>query len=344
MGAQETVQDYYARVLKTNKDLKTTACCSTESLPRHVRAIAAQIHPEVQAKFYGCGAPIPARIEGCHVLDLGCGSGRDSFILAKLVGPKGKVVGIDMTPQQLAVAEQHMAYHCDVLEIAASTLSFRLGYIEDLKTAGIADSSMDLVISNCVFNLSPRKDELYAEIFRVLKPGGELYFSDVFVDRRLPESCQNDPVLLGECLGGAQYIEDFRRTMQAVGCSDSRTVAKTEIQITDASIQAKVGGARFYSYTIRAFKLALEDRCEDYGQVAYYKGTIPESPHFFALDDHHLFEANRPFPVCSNSAAMLQQTRFGEHFRIEGCTDVHYGLFDCAPTSQSVSAAGSGCC
>ena len=89
--------------------------------------------------------------------------------------------------------------------------------------------------------------------------------------------------------------------------------------------------------TISAYKLDLEDRCEDYGQVAYYQGTIAESPHGFTLDDHHTFKTGQPLLVCSNTAAMLSATRFAPHFKIVGDTSTHLGLFDCGPNAQSNS-------
>ena len=107
----ESVRAYYGKVLKTNADLQTSACCTAEAMPLHLRALAADIHEEVQSKFYGCGSPLPHALEGATVVDLGCGSGRDTFMLSKLVGPSGRVIGVDMTKEQLAVAERHRDWH-----------------------------------------------------------------------------------------------------------------------------------------------------------------------------------------------------------------------------------------
>jgi SAM-dependent methyltransferase len=219
------------------------------------------------------------------------------------------------------------------------------GYIEDLAACGIADASVDVVVSNCVLNLAPDKARVFAEIFRVLKPGGELYFSDVFADRRIPTALRSDPVLLGECLGGALYVEDFRRVMAAVGCADARVVSRAPIPLLDPAIEAKLGMVRFESITVRAFKLDLEDRCEDYGQLAIYRGGLPQVPHAFDLDDHHRFETGRPLRVCGNTFDMLASTRYAGYFELMGDKRTHFGLFDCAPASPTTpgSAAG-GCC
>ena len=341
----ESVRNYYGQVLQSSKDLKTSACCSIDAMPAHLKPILAELHPEVVERFYGCGSPLPPALTGCTVLDLGCGTGRDCYLLSKLVGEQGRVIGVDMTPEQLEIAMRHRAWHANRFGYEHSNVDFLYGHIENLATLGIADNSIDVVVSNCVINLSPEKPQVMAEIFRVLKPGGELYFSDVFADRRIPAALRNDPVLLGECLGGAMYWEDFRRTLYDLGCLDVRTIKQSAITLDDPEVAAKIGMVKFRSVTVRAFKMPLEDRCEDFGQVACYLGTIPEHPHTFDLDDHHHFETGRPLRVCGNSTDMLALSRFAPHFKVWGDKTAHFGLFDCTPGPQGESvAAGGNCC
>lgn len=341
----EGVKDYYGRILQTQKDLQTSACCSIESLPADQRSILKLLDDEITEKFYGCGSPIPPAIEGCRILDLGCGSGRDAYIASHLVGPDGFVLGVDMTEAQLAVARRHRDSQTRRFGYASANVEFRQGFIEDLTRIGIADESIDVVISNCVINLSPDKERVFAEIWRVLKPGGELYFADVFSGRRVPEALRTDPILLGECLGGALYIEDFRRLLARQGWPDYRVVSKRAIALGNAAIETQAGMIDFHSITVRAFKLpSLEDLCEDYGQTATYLGTIPGHPHRFALDDHHTFIAGKPMLVCGNTAAMVGETRFGRHFRVSGDRQVHYGAFDCAPAATKDGNSGGACC
>jgi arsenite methyltransferase len=149
-------------------------------MPEYLRPILNEIHTEILDRFYGCGSPIPSALEGATLLDLGCGTGRDAYMLAKLVGPNGRVIGLDMTDEQLDVARRHIDYHMKKFGYASPNVDFREGFMEDLAAAGIADNSIDLVVSNCVINLSPNKEKVFSEILRVLKPSGELYFSDVF--------------------------------------------------------------------------------------------------------------------------------------------------------------------
>lgn len=345
MDTHEQVQEYYGQVLQGSKDLQTNACCSPDAVPAHIRSLLKDIEPEVLERFYGCGAPVPTALEGCTVLDLGCGTGRDVFLASRLVGSEGRVIGVDMTEEQLEVAERCLPRQMERYGYAEPNVEFRKGYIEDLAAVGIADESMDVVISDCVINLSADKERVFSEVMRVLKPGGELYFSDVVSDRRLPAHLMEDTELLGECLAGAMYHEDFRRLMQGLGCPDVRVMSTSPITIGNTAIRERIGMARFSSVTYRVFKLAtLEDRCEDYGQVAYYRGTLPHYLHAFDLDDHHRFETGRPMLVCGNTASMLTETRYAGHFRVEGGRSMHFGLFDCAGGAASGESEGGSCC
>jgi SAM-dependent methyltransferase len=344
----DQVKQYYGRVLSTKRDLKTSACCTTDALPEHHRSVLELIEHEVLEKFYGCGSPLPPALDNAVVLDLGCGSGRDVYMASSLVGPKGRVIGVDMTDEQLEIARRYESSQMRRFGYLKSNVTFEQGYIEDLKSLGIEDNSVDVVISNCVINLSPDKDRVFSEIFRVLKPGGELYFSDVFTGRRVPEALRRDPVLYGECLGGAMYVEDFRRMLRKFGVLDYRVVARSRIDLQDPEVEVKAGMIDFHSLTVRAFKLDnLEDICEDYGQVATYHGSIGEAPHEFVLDDHHIFVTGKPMLVCGNTAAMLQDSRYGKYFTVHGDRSVHYGEFDCGPgtgKAAETDVSGGACC
>src|SRR5690606_25122218 len=140
---------------------------------------------------------------------LGCGAGRDVYALSALVGESGSVIGVDMTDEQLAVANRHRGYHAQAFGFARSNVTFLHGYIEKLDALDLPDNSIDILVSNCVINLSPDKEAVLKQVHRLLKPGGEMYFSDVYCDRRVPAQLMEDPVLYGECLSGALYWNDF---------------------------------------------------------------------------------------------------------------------------------------
>jgi radical SAM/Cys-rich protein len=325
----EQIREYYGRTLGGSDDLKTNAtCCTTDAPPKYVRDVLPLVADEIVARFYGCGSPIPPALEGATVVDLGCGTGRDAYVLSKLVGPRGRVIGVDMTPAQLDVARKYQQEQAARFGHAESNVDFRCGYIEDLAALGIESGTVDLVVSNCVINLSPFKRQVFDEIFRVLKPGGELYFSDVFCDRRIPDALRLDPVVRGECLGGALYIDDFRRMMHACGWEHFVFTAVDDIHVSDLELETKLGFMAFTSRTVRAIKAAgLEDAEEDFGQVARYLGTMPELPRYFDFDANVRFIRGRAVAVSGNMAQMLAQSRYGQHFEISA-PGAHRGAFD----------------
>ncbi|HET8940368.1 MAG TPA: methyltransferase domain-containing protein [Rudaea sp.] len=342
---QAAVREYYGQTLQTSADLRTSACCSADSMPEYLRALLAKLHPQVRERFYGCGSPIPAAVDGACVLDLGCGSGRDVYMLSNLVGANGRVIGVDMTAEQLEVAQRHREFHAHAFGFAQSNVEFKHGDLASLGALAIPDASVDVVVSNCVLNLVPDKPRAFAEIVRVLKPGGELYFSDVFADRRLPPELMADSELVGECLAGAMYVEDFRRLLANLGVNDARICARSPIALTDAAIHQRIGFAGFESITWRAFKLDLEDRCEDYGQTATYLGTLDHHPQTFELDQHHRLKSGSALRVCGNTADILSTTRYARHFLIGGDKRTHRGLLDCAATPVRACAQNNpGCC
>lgn len=348
---QAFVSEYYGKLLSSSADLKTNACCAGGAPPPWIAARLSNVHPEVSKRFYGCGFPIPHGLRGAVVVDLGCGTGRDSYVLAQLVGPEGHVHGVDMTEDQLMIAATTTNWHRDRFGFDEPNTSFHHGYIEDLRSLGLESASTDVVVSNCVVNLSPRKDLVLAEAFRILKAGGEFYISDVFVDRRLPDEVARDPLLYAECLGGALYEADFVTLAKRAGFRDPRVVTRSPISIQGGDISHKVGAARFASVTYRLFKLeGLDEHCEDYGQAAAYRGGIEGAEALFWLDDHHAFERGRPERVCANTAAMLSETRFARWFEVQGSHDTHFGPFPCEPTlaaaqyGKSQTSGERSCC
>lgn len=351
MNITENVQFYYGKVLQSSADLKTDACCTPDAMPPHVQTLLKKIHPQVQSRYYGCGLVVPEALEGCRVLDLGSGSGRDAFLLSALVGSSGSVTGVDMTREQLDVARRHEEWHAQKFGYDHPNTRFIEGELEKLDELPLEENSFDLAISNCVINLVKDKPAVLRHVHRLLKEGGEFYFSDVYSDRRLPGEVRSDPVLYGECLGGALYWNDFLNLAKAAGFGDPRLVKDRPLSIDDPEQAAKVGNARFFSATWRLMKIDdLEPACEDYGQAVRYRGSLEHHPHRFVLDKHHVMETGSIFPVCSNTWRMLKESRFAPHFDFFDGKGLHHGIFTgcgaALPFDQGGEApeTAGGCC
>lgn len=332
------LREYYGRRLKKTDDLSTNACCADSTAARFPD-IMKLIPAEVKDRNYGCGCSIPDDdLDGLTVLDLGSGAGLDAFIVSRLVGPRGRVIGIDMTDEQLDIARRNNAPVTAAFGFERPNVEFHKGFIETLEM--VESDSVDLVISDCVVNLSPRKDRVLAAIWRVLKDGGEFYISDIVADRRVPTRLREDALLVAECLGGALYENDLRDIVENAGFLDPR-------QVSRSLVEQDVAGEpiRFYSITFRGFKFeqALDRRCEDYGQIATYRGNCRGSEARFRLDDHHEFERDRPIAVCRNTARFVSDTRLSRYFEVTAQRQ-HFGLFPCGPQPGNGDAPSEPCC
>jgi radical SAM/Cys-rich protein len=350
--AKNNAQEYYGEVLQSNKDLKTTACCTLDMIPTRIKEVLPYIAEEIQDKYYGCGSPIPLALKNQRILDLGSGSGRDVYILSKLVGEKGRVYGIDMTQNQIDVAKKYEYIQAKRFGYEQKNTEFIHDVIENIDQH-FKPHSLDIITSNCVINLLEDKRDILKKVHLLLSNGGEFYFSDVYSSRRLSDTIKQDKVLHGECLGGALYVNDFLQFAKEAGFTEPRMISSKPIDITDEKVKSLVGNTQFYSITYRLWKLEdLDMVCEDYGQFATYKGGIEASVLEFELDDNHLFEVNRPERVCKNTAKMIQETRFSNYFEIQGDLSRHFGEFvGCATLASAQkkkdepkSEVSSGCC
>ena len=346
----ESVQDYYGKTLSSSDDLKTDACCTNAHIPQHVKTALSLIHDEVMSKYYGCGIVIPESLKGLSVLDLGSGSGRDVFAISKLVGESGHVVGVDMTDEQLDVAKKHISFHAEKFNYNTPNTEFLKGHIEHLDEVGLKDEQFDLIVSNCVINLAKDKESVLREAFRTLKEGGELYFSDVYADRRIPKKLMEDTVLYGECLSGAFYYRDFINAAKKVGFADIRIMESRPLAINNPEIQEKLKGYKFNSITFRLFKINdLEESQENYGQTMTYKGNLEETPDLFVLDQEHHFPEGIEIPVSRNTFHMIEKSRFANNFTFKNaCCPTHLGPFDEKESKINFESSdcnpSSGCC
>lgn len=328
-------------------------CCPVDYDPRYLEAIPA----EVLERDYGCGDPSRYLAEGETVLDLGSGCGKICFIAAQVVGPEGRVIGVDMTREMLDVAHRNAPLVAEAIGYA--NVEFRRGRIQDLgldldrldillaaqpvadaegffatEAAAeelrrtepmIADGSVDVVVSNCVLNLveNRQKRRLFEEIHRVLARGGRAVISDIVSDEPVPEHLQRDPELWSGCISGAMTESDFVGAFERAGFYGIRILER------QAEPWQTVEGIEFRSLTVEAFK-GKEGPCLERKQAVVYKGPFKQ----VLDDDGHRLERGKRSAVCDKTFHILTREPYREHFDlVEPLEEVplgEAGAFDCA--------------
>ncbi|XP_034556816.1 arsenite methyltransferase [Notolabrus celidotus] len=314
---RENVKKYYGSLLKSTCDLKTSAsACSLSYRPvQSVSDALSLVHPEVTEKFFGCGIPFPAKLEGCKVLDLGSGSGRDCYAFSKLVGSSGHVTGLDMTEELIRTSCQYIEYHQEKFGYKEPNVTFVQGYMEKLSEAGIQNDSMDVVLSNCVICLCADKRAVLQQAYNVLKDGGELYFSDMYASKVLPDHMKQDAVLWSEGMGGSQFWLDFILLAQSVGFSTPHLVSASNIVIYSNELKEKTGDIKYASVTYRLFKLPKTPVLS--AATVTYKGTVADFPDQLVFDSCHSFKKGVAVEIHGEMAAILQNSRFNPDFQIQ---------------------------
>ncbi len=352
-NAETAVRERYAAGAKATE---SKLCCPVNYDDEFLRVIP----QEVIDRDYGCGDPSKYLRQGETVLDLGSGSGKICFIAAQIVGVKGKVIGVDMTDEMLAVARQNAPTVAE--RIGYANVEFRKGRIQDLaldlerldeklerspitdaasflaadqlaeelrvKHPLIASDSIDVVVSNCVLNLveSKSKRQLFEEIFRVLKKGGRAVIADIVSDEEVPEGLQNDPELWSGCISGALTESGFLSAFENVGFYGIQILNR------DAQPWRTVQGIEFRSVTVEAFK-GKQGECFERNQAVIYRGPFKE----VLDDDNHRMERGMRYAVCDKTYNLYRKAPYREFFEFVDPL-VHVALaeakpFDCSRTT-----------
>lgn len=292
--SREVVREFYG---KAAEEPQPELCCPTSYPPEDV----SHIPNSVIERFYGCGSPISiANVKpGETVVDLGSGAGIDCFIAAKKVGRKGKVIGIDMTDQMLEVANECKSRVGD--NLGYDVVEFRKGFLEEIP---VQDSTVDLITSNCVINLSPDKKTVFSGMWRVLKNHGRIVISDIVSEREVPENIVTSDHLWGECIAGSLTEEQFLSYLEQAGFYG--------LQVLNKIYWKNVENHRFYSITVRGFKFQKNAGCVYIGQRAIYRGPLKA----IIDEEGHLFPRNEAVEICTDTAEKLARPPYEGMFVI----------------------------
>lgn len=295
-GSRRVVREFYA---KAAEKPQAELCCPMEPDPDEV----GHIPREVMDRFYGCGSPVALSGLGSGetMLDLGSGGGIDCFIGARKVGASGRVIGVDMTGEMLAVANRNRTAVAETL--GYDVVEFRQGFLEQIP---VESKTIDLITSNCVVNLSPDKKAVFREMWRVLKDHGRTVVSDIVSQESVPDHLRVNPRLWGECLAGALTEEEFMTYLEQAGFHG--------LQILKRDLWKTVEGCTFYSVTLRGFKFERTADRRFAGQRAVYLG-----PQKAVMDEEgRLFPRNEPVEVATDTAAKLSRPPYRGSFLILG--------------------------
>jgi arsenite methyltransferase len=352
LNTESAVRDRYAAGAQAPE---AKLCCPVDYNPEYLKVIP----QEVVERDYGCGDPSKYLRAGETVLDLGSGTGKICFIAAQVVGPNGRVIGVDMTDEMLNVARTNAPIVAE--RIGYANVEFRKGRIQDLaldlekldeelkarpitdaasflradelaqelrvKHPLVASDSVDVVVSNCVLNLveAKAKRQLFEEIFRVLKIGGRAVISDIVSDEDVPDHLQNDAELWSGCISGALTEEGFLQAFSDAGFYGIQILKR------DEQPWQTVEGIEFRSVTIEAFK-GKQGPCVERNQAVIYKGPFRE----VLDDDNHRMERGKRYAVCDKTFNIYRKAPYAASFElIEPLTPVPLEdakPFDCSRT------------
>ena len=310
------MRDFYGRAAV---EPQAELCCPVKPSAEDL----AHIPAEVVQRFYGCGSPVSDAgiAAGETVVDLGSGGGIDCFVAARKVGAAGRVIGIDMTDEMIEVATRNRAPVAR--KLGWDVVEFRKGLLEHIP---VEPGAADLVVSNCVVNLSPDKRRVFAEMWRILKDGGRAVLADIVSEGELPAGLKVNVHLWGECISGALSEREFLASLERAGFFG--------VQILRKTFWKEVESQRFFSLTVRAFKHEKKQGCVYRGHRAVYLGPLKAG-----IDEEgHLFPRGEPIEVCTDTAAKLRVSAYASSFIVLApeANGAGYSVPGCDPAA--------GCC
>lgn len=306
---REDINDFYSKAALSPQ---SSLCCPTN----YQAEDTSHIPEEVLKISYGCGSPVQKAFikKGETVVDLGSGGGIDCFIAAKVTGKTGKVIGIDMTEKMMTQAEENKKLVAN--NLGFSNVEFKKGFLEEIP---VDSGSVDIVISNCVINLSTSKEKVFQEIFRILKNHGRFVISDIISDKEISEEMRSDKKLWGECIAGAitqKNLINITKMAEFYG-----------ISLEHDYIWKVIDGITFSSIIFRGWKFEKSSECIYKGQYAIYMGPFQN----VSDDDGHTYPVGEPIEVCTDTAEKLSRSPYAGNFVITDSSKKINEITTCGP-------------
>ena len=289
----QKVRDRYAKAAGTGEQM----CCPTNYDMGRLKTF---IPEEVLKISYGCGTPAGLKTvqAGETVLDIGSGGGIDCFEASRLVGPTGRVIGIDMTDTMLEIARKNATVVATNLGYPASNVEFRKGLADAMP---VEDGAIDLIISNCVINLAPDKRKVFSEMYRVAKPGGRFTISDIVSDQTVPQYLVHDTQKWGDCLSGALTLTEYMNGMVEAGFRGIHLVKFSPWRVID--------GIHFFSVTLTGYKLS-----QTTAPTSIRYATL-RGPFSRVMDERGtIYQRGIPQPIKPEDELLLSTPPFADHF------------------------------
>lgn len=304
----QAVQRVYSRLCEETNFL----CRLNDSLTPEQVALFSMLHEDVKKRYYGSGIFVPEKLEGKRVLDLGCGSGSLVFMLSKLVGPSGFVVGVDLCDRLIQTAQDQTDYHTKLWGFEKPNFEFKKGNVERLLAEGFEPESFDIIVSNGVFCVVPDKDKAFRTAFSLLKEGGQFCLNDVYAEKDAPEQYRENETLWTLGITGAMRWDTLGPVVRDVGFTTPHLTCAAPVEIVNEEYKQLLENRRYACAGWRLFKLGSGPTRG--ASSVTYKGNIPGCPETFVWDVDLTFKTGEPVEVDGELATLLARSYLSDSF------------------------------
>ncbi|XP_076437094.1 arsenite methyltransferase-like isoform X1 [Babylonia areolata] len=298
---------------KLNVETNFVCRCNEEQLTEEQKGSFAQLSEEIKKRYYGSGLNFPENLKGKRILDIGCGSGSFVFLLSKLVGPTGYVVGFDLTEGLIKTAQEQSAYHCKQWGYDKPNFEFRVLNAEKLDEAGFSPGEFDIIVSNGVFCLVPDKERVFRAAFSLLKPGGQFYLNDVYAEKDPPEKYKNNETLWSLGTTGSMRWDTLCPVVTSIGFTTPYLTCAAPMRVEKEEYRKMLENARYSCAGWRLFK--LDPKAAKKGaSLVTYKGGITDYPDAFPWDVDLTFKKGEGVEVDAELATILSSIYLSDCF------------------------------